>query len=85
MVNAKREVDWKEIIQTVRQTLPTCAPWLDQLANHCNTQAPELLIELDTFSKFFMSRGGGRYLGTDFWLKLNSLKLPPPTSTPTCS
>ena len=68
------EPEWKAIVRSVQSTLPRCSSYVDELAKHVRVQAPELLVELQLFTKSHVRAAGPRACGVDFWNKLNGLK-----------
>ena len=76
---AGREPDWSEIQKSVCFSMPPCAKWIALLANYVRLNAGglsgELLLELRDFSRAFGCSGEGssRTLGSEFFMKLNSL------------
>ena len=67
------EVEWPTLEAKVKQSLPSCGAWVNQLGAYCRQQAPELLRELDSFAKSFVKVRGARACGSEFWAKLNSI------------
>ena len=78
-----REPDWTEIQKAVCFSMPPCAKWIALLANYVRINSGgvsgELLIELRDFSRAFgcTQESSIRTLGSEFFMKLNSLNFGP--------
>ena len=83
---AGKQPDWKAVQKAAAQNLPSCASYIDVLANYVknNSGAGALLNDLSSFQKAFGcgAKGAARALGSEFISKVSGLNFGPGVKHP---
>ena len=70
------EPAWDSFIVSAKSSLPKCSSYVETLATFVKDQPPEILAELNQFTKMFKA-AQSRALGSEFFMKMNGLKWGP--------